>query len=39
MKTFPKNIEGCRDGVPKATETRYRNGSDQARQDVQRQHK
>ena len=40
MKTFLKNVEGCRDGSAKTTETsRYKDGSDQARQDIQRLHK
>ena len=34
-KTFSKNVEGCRDGVPK---TRCRDGSVQARHVIQRLH-
>ena len=30
MYPFPKNVEGCRDSSTKTTETRYRDGSDQA---------
>ena len=39
VRTFSKNVEGCRVAVPKTTETRCRDGSVQARHVVQRLHK
>ena len=39
VETFPQNVEGCRDGSAKNHRNLVGDGSDQARQDIQKLHK